>query len=221
MSSISSHRHARKGSASSTDSKFNYQSHSRNASRTHARSSVVRSEGPRYPSTECGSSPHPQSPISDHQSQQEGSFTSNRASFGSSSHDASFTSQNESNELETQSHETSSQYSYSHLDYFSHDCIMISHYDSQLTIEEDPDEQYYTYQPVAQHVATRLTTENGIQAPNIEFHALQTYSPATEMWTRQESRDERIRLGLPGGQQTASALFDCDQKTVPEADNPN
>ncbi|KAF7869643.1 hypothetical protein EAF04_004427 [Stromatinia cepivora] len=220
MSSISSHTHARKGSASSTDSKSDHQSHSRSA-RIQARSSVVRREGSRYRSTERGSSPHPQSPISDHQPQQEGSFASNRASFGGSSHEASFTLENESNELETQSHETSSQYSYSNLDYFSHGCMMLPHYDNQLTIEEDPDEQYYTYQPVFQQVATPSATENGIQAPNIEFHALQTYSPTTEMWTLQESRDERIRLGLRGGQETSSVIFDYDQRVVPEAENPN
>ncbi|CAD6448662.1 faa69f4e-320e-4b87-80e4-958c28384ee7 [Sclerotinia trifoliorum] len=221
MSSISSHRRARTGSASSTDSKSSHRSHGRNASRTRARSSVVRREGPRYPQTERGSSPHPQSPVSDHQSQQEGSFASNRASFGGSSHDSRFISENESDELETQSHETSSQCSYSHLGYFSHDCMMISHYDSQLTIEEDPNEEYYSYQSVAQHVTRGLATENSIQAPNVEYHSLQAYSPATEMWTLQESRDERIRLGLPGRQQAPSAFFECDQKNAPEADNPN
>lgn len=221
MSPISSHSRARKGSASSTDGNSSHQSHGRNASRTRARSSVVRREEPRYASTELGSSPHPQSPVSDHQSQEEGSFVSNRASFGGSIHDSSFTSENESDELETQSHENSSQYSYSHLGYFSHDYMMISHYDSQLAIEEDPNEEYYSYQPVAHNVTRGLATENSVQAPNIEYHSAQAYSPATEMWTLQESRDERIRLGLPGRQQAPSAFFECDQENVLEADNPN
>ncbi|ESZ95538.1 hypothetical protein SBOR_4067 [Sclerotinia borealis F-4128] len=65
------------------------------------------------------------------------------------------------------------------------------------------------------------TTENGIRASDFEFQALENYSPTTEIWTLQESRDERIRLGLPGGQQTPMTSFDRGQEVFTEAQNHN
>ncbi|KAI9649550.1 hypothetical protein NHQ30_002130 [Ciborinia camelliae] len=218
--SASSHRQARKGSESSTGNKSNQQTYHRDASRTQSRSSTsTRREGSQFSSREVRAGPHAQSSISDQEPQQEESFASNKASFGGSSHDASYTSENDSTDLQTQSYELSSQHSYSHLDHFSYDGIMLSHYDNQLTIDEDPNEQPFTYQPGVQYVATESATENDLQASNTELHALQTYSPTTEMWSLQESRDERIRLGLPGGQQTPMTSFDCDQGVFAGAQN--
>lgn len=194
----------------SADNKSDHESYHHNADHAQSSSSAVTRREKSHISAESRALSLPQSSILDHQAQQEGSFASNRASFGGSSHDTSCISESDSNDSGARSHETFSQYPYSHWDYFSQDCVISSHYDTHLTIEEDPSERYLTYQQGAQYVATTPTTENGLQGSNNEVYTLQMYSPTTEMWTLQESRDERIRLGLPGSQTTAYVVFDCD-----------
>ncbi|THV44848.1 hypothetical protein BGAL_0568g00030 [Botrytis galanthina] len=216
--SASSHRQARKESKSSTENEPLHQYYYQNADLNRPRNSVgPKKEGSPQSCTESAASSHPQFPPSDHRPQQEESFASNAASFGGSSHDAGYMSENGLHELEAQTHEPSSQYTCRHLDYFSHNCAMVSHYDNQLTIEEDPNEQYSPFQLESQLATTISTTENGIQAPSDEFHEVQTYSPTTEMWTLHESRDERIRLGLPGGQEFCPDIFGYDEERVTEA----
>ncbi|TGO20762.1 hypothetical protein BPAE_0267g00020 [Botrytis paeoniae] len=216
--SASSHRQAGKESESSTESKFLHQHYHHNADLSQSRISVgPKKEGSPHSYTESPASYHSQSTHSDHRPQQEESFASNVASFGGSSHDAGYMSENDLHELEAQAQEPSSQYTCHHLGYFSHDCAMVSHYDNQLTIEKDPNEHYSPPQLEIQRATTISTTENGIQVSNNEFKEMQTYSPTTEMWTLHESRDERIRLGLPGGQDLPSNIFYYDEELVTEA----
>ncbi|KAF7947606.1 hypothetical protein EAE96_008688 [Botrytis aclada] len=213
-----SHRQARKESESSTGNKSLRQHNHRNADLSRSRNSVgPKKEGSPRSCTEAPAGHHPQFSYSDHRPQQEEPFASNAASFGGSSHDAGYMSENDLQELEAQTHEPSSQYTCHHLGYFSHDCAMVSHYDNQLTIEEDPNEHYSPPQQEIQHVTTISTTDNDMQAPSDEVYELQTYSPTTEMWTLHESRDERIRLGLPGGQEVHPNLFNYDEELVTEA----
>ncbi|QSZ34323.1 hypothetical protein DSL72_005914 [Monilinia vaccinii-corymbosi] len=207
--SESSHRQAREGSISSIGTNSDHQSSHSNSSHTQSRRYLItQREGTRHSSRELHTRPHSQTSISDHQTQSE-SFASNRASFGGSSHDASYTSENESTGLEAQSYEITSQLSFSHLDPFSYDGLGLSHYENHLTIEEDPKDQSFNDQPDVQYVETVPATENDIQISNNELYVLQTCSPAIEMWTLEESRDERIRLGLPSGQETSMASFGC------------
>ncbi|KAF5872380.1 uncharacterized protein Bfra_005739 [Botrytis fragariae] len=217
-SSASSHRQARKESDTSTESRSLHQQYHHNTDLSRSRNSVgPKEEGCPHSCTASPASYHSQSTHSDHRPQQEESFASNVASFGGSSHDAGYMSENDLHELEAQAHEPSSQYTCRHLGYFSHDCAMASHYDNQLTIEEDPNEQYSPPQLEIQCAKTISTAENGVQVSNNEFAEMQTYSPTTEMWTLHESRDERIRLGLPGGQEFPSYLFYYDEELVTEA----
>ncbi|TGO88731.1 hypothetical protein BPOR_0144g00010 [Botrytis porri] len=205
----SSHKQARKESESSTESESHHHHYHHNPDLSQSRNSVSpKKEGSPHSYTESPAGPHPQ---------QEGSFASNVASFGGSSHDAGYMSENDLHELEAETHEPSSQYTCRHLGYFSHDCAMTSHYDNQLTIEEDPTEQYSSPQLESQRAAEISTTENDIQASSDEVYELQTYSPTTEMWTLHESRDERIRLGLPGGQEVPPNIFEDDEELVTEA----
>ncbi|TGO38685.1 hypothetical protein BHYA_0069g00040 [Botrytis hyacinthi] len=218
LNSASSYRQARKESESSTENGSFHQYYYHNADLNRSRNSVgPKKEGSPQSCTESTADPHPQFSHSDHRSQQEESFVSNAASFGGSSHDTGYMPENDLYEVEAQTHEPSSQYACRHLDYFSHDCAIVSHYDNQLTIEEDPNEQYSPPQLELQRAAIIPTTENSIQAPSDEVHELQTYSPTTEMWTLYESRDERIRLGLPGGQEFRPNIFEYDEKRVTEA----
>lgn len=201
----------------STSNKSDQQSyHSDSNSNKSRRSPATREEITllRLSSGEACASLHLQLSASDYQSQESESFTSNRASFGGSSHLASHASENDSTESEAQDYHLTSQYHDSHLSHYSYDDMTLSNYDNQLTIEGDSNEQYFTNQPGVHYAATAPATENGFQASNNNVYALQTYSPATEMWTLQESRDERIRLGLPGGQETSLLDFDYDQTVI-------
>ncbi|KAF7910483.1 uncharacterized protein EAE98_012015 [Botrytis deweyae] len=216
--SASTHRQAREESEPNTESKSHHQHYHHNADLSRFCNSVgPKKEGSPHPCTESPAGPHPQSTHFDHLPQQEDFFASNAASFGGSSHDAGYMSENDLHELEAQTHEPSSQYTCRHLGYFSHDCVMASHYDNQLTIEEDPNEQNSPPQSEIQRVTTNPTTENGIQVSSNEFEEMQTYSPTTEIWTLHESRDERIRLGLPGGQEIPSNIFYYDEDLDIEA----
>ncbi|KAF7945768.1 uncharacterized protein EAE97_004806 [Botrytis byssoidea] len=217
-SSASYHRQARKESGSSTENESLHQYDHQNADHNRSRNFAgpKKEESPQS-CTQSTAGPHPQFSHSDHRSQQEESFVSNAASFGGSSHNTGYMSENNSHELEAQTHEPNSQYTYCHLDYFSHDRAMVSHYDNHLAIEEDPNEQYSPLQLESQLATTISTTENGIQAASDEIQKVQKYSPTTEMWALHESRDERIRLGLPGGQEFRPDIFGYDEERVTEA----
>ncbi|TGO56320.1 hypothetical protein BCON_0079g00140 [Botryotinia convoluta] len=215
--SVSTHRQAREESDTSTESKSHHQYYHHNTDLSRSRNSVgPKKEGSPHSCTESPAGHHPQFTPSDHRPQQEESFASNIASFGGSSHDVGYMPENDLHELEAQAHEPSSQYTCRHLGYFSHDCAMVSHYDNQLTIEDDPNEYYSPPQLEIQR-ETIISTEDGVQVSNNGFEEMQTYSPTTEMWTLHESRDERIRLGLPGGQELPSDIFYYDEELVTEA----
>lgn len=189
----------------------NYDHHSYHSDSSHTqprRPAVTRREETHHSSREFLSRVHSQRSTSDHQPQESEYFTSDRASYSGSRHSVSYTSENGSTQLEDQSQEITSQSFYFHLEHIPYNGLRLPHYEKYITIEEDPKDEPFTNSPVVQYATKMPATENGIQASSNEQYLLQTYSPTTEIWARQESRDERIRLGLPGGQETTMSSFD-------------